>query len=321
MKLSRKPDCVLSDIKKQLLAITDIDSKCAKELEGVHFIRWEEGDEYGTRKFGSLITKAAVFLIVSGGLKLLFCGEEKVYGPGDLFLVGTSIPLSYEHVTDGKEPFLAIEVDIDVSDIEKVLEYLDEKYFQFITNQPTKAFTVTKADANVLTVFQDLAALAESDLEERIAGQFMKRFLYLRIFMTSAGSSFSQLFRPDRVESKVRVAADLIVDHIADKQEPSVISEQIDLKPSLYHHYFKEVMGVPPGQFRKWCRVTEARRLMIDDGLPATQACYKLGYDNLTYFIIQFKQVFKCTPGKFIQDELQSYPWQQLLIREGYKFK
>ena len=198
---------------------------------------------------------------------------------------------------------------------------MDEKYFQFITNQPTKAFTVTKADANVLTVFQDLAALAESDLEERIAGQFMKRFLYLRIFMTPAGSSFSQLFRPDRVESKVRIAADLIVDHIADKQEPSVISEQIDLKPSLYHHYFKEVMGVPPGQFRKWCRVTEARRLMIEDGLPATQACYKLGYDNLTYFIIQFKQVFKCTPGKFIQDELQSYPWQQLLIREGYKFK
>ena len=91
MKLSRKPDCVLSDIKKQLLAITDIDSKCAKELEGVHFIRWEEGDEYGTRKFGSLITKAAVFLIVSGGLKLLFCGEEKVYGPGDLFL-----PVHYE---------------------------------------------------------------------------------------------------------------------------------------------------------------------------------------------------------------------------------
>ena len=122
MKLSRKPDCVLSDIKKQLLAITDIDSKCAKELEGVHFIRWEEDDEYGTRKFGSLITKAAVFLIVYGGLKLLFCGEEKVNGPGDLFHAGTSIPLSYEHVTEGKEPFLAIEVDIDVSDIENVLE-------------------------------------------------------------------------------------------------------------------------------------------------------------------------------------------------------
>ena len=65
---------------------------------------------------------------------------------------------------------------------------------------------------------------------------------------------------------------------------------------SLFHQKFKSAVGMGPLQCQKRLRLTEARRLMLEESKNVTEASADVGYESLSQFIRDYRKMFGAAP-------------------------
>lgn len=74
------------------------------------------------------------------------------------------------------------------------------------------------------------------------------------------------------------------------------LAEQRNMSVSLFHQKFKSAVGMGPLQCQKRLRLTEARRLMLDEHKNVTEASVEVGYESLSQFIRDYRKMFGAPP-------------------------
>ena len=69
---------------------------------------------------------------------------------------------------------------------------------------------------------------------------------------------------------------------------------------SLFHKKFKSAVGMGPLQCQKRLRLTEARRLMLDESRNVTEASLEVGYESVSQFIRDYRKMFGAAPKEDI---------------------
>ena len=106
--------------------------------------------------------------------------------------------------------------------------------------------------------------------------------------LVSRQTHFSLISRVlKRIESQY--TENLSVDRLAAEANMSV---------SAFHHNFKSVTSTSPLQYLKTYRLHKARMLMIHDGMKASAAAMRVGYESASQFSREFKRYFGVTPGE-----------------------
>lgn len=70
---------------------------------------------------------------------------------------------------------------------------------------------------------------------------------------------------------------------------------------SPYHfaRLFRQVVGIPPGEFHAALRYEYAKRLLVTTDFSITDICFEVGYDSLGTFSARFKQLVGLGPATF----------------------
>jgi AraC-like DNA-binding protein len=76
------------------------------------------------------------------------------------------------------------------------------------------------------------------------------------------------------------------------------LAAEANMSVSAFHHNFKAVTSTSPLQYLKTYRLHKARMLMIHDGMKASAAAMRVGYESPSQFSREFKRYFRMTPGK-----------------------
>ena len=109
-----------------------------------------------------------------------------------------------------------------------------------------------------------------------------------QLALVSRQTHFSLISRVlKRIESQY--TENLSVDQLAAEANMSV---------SAFHHNFKSVTSTSPLQYLKTYRLHKARMLMIHDGMKASAAAMRVGYESASQFSREFKRYFGMTPGE-----------------------
>ena len=69
---------------------------------------------------------------------------------------------------------------------------------------------------------------------------------------------------------------------------------------SLFYQRFKSAVGMGPLQCQKRLRLTEARRLMLDEGKNVTQAAMDVGYESISQFNWEYRRMYDLPPKEDI---------------------
>lgn len=288
-------EVLLSELRDHVLVLTDEKFPHSK-LKNVRFIL--RGSQ---QKFGCLISKPSFALVVSGSKKALVGDHFYSYGPGSCLLTGSGIPDSFE-IVDGthKDPFLAISVDIESDICDWAVSYLADKKTHL--NEGTcQIFSIYEADEDLLSTFLRLSELASNPNKAKIFEEIIKKELYLRVLSSPLGSLFMRLFISGSTENKVRRASDWIAAHYKQKIDPVELAVKFGLSPAAFYRHFKKTVGVTPARLIRNLRLTEAKRLMMEEEISATIACFKVGYESTTYFNREFKNLFGESPLRHIK--------------------
>lgn len=71
---------------------------------------------------------------------------------------------------------------------------------------------------------------------------------------------------------------------------------------SLFHQKFKSAVGMGPLQCQKRLRLTETRRLMLDENKNVTEASGEVGYESLSQFIRDYRKMFGAAPKENMKE-------------------
>jgi len=68
------------------------------------------------------------------------------------------------------------------------------------------------------------------------------------------------------------------------------------LSSSYFNRTFRQIIGIPPGEFLAALRLNAARRLLLTTDLPVLDICFSVGYTSLGTFTTRFTQLIGLSP-------------------------
>ena len=216
--------------------------------------------------------------------------------PGQFFFSKIDTPLSgYVLTFSQQQDFLALSVEFTINDIITAVLALDNSLTQKIA-QGTQT-----ADGMVIEAVCRLLDV----MERAVRSEFLYRNLLQEIiYYLLCGSCGSQLLQSivSWHADEIYQANSWIKENFRSSFTVEELAEQRNMSVSLFHQKFKNATGMSPLQCQKRLRLTQARRLMLDQNKNATQASLEVGYESLSQFIRDYKKMFGAAPKEDIQN-------------------
>lgn len=91
-------------------------------------------------------------------------------------------------------------------------------------------------------------------------------------------------------------------EHYMEKVTLEDLAETAQCNPQYLCHFFKEIAGVPPMQYLIGYRIERAKEELAHSTKTVLEISLDCGFENVSYFIRQFKKATGMTPGKCRQE-------------------
>jgi AraC-like DNA-binding protein len=100
--------------------------------------------------------------------------------------------------------------------------------------------------------------------------------------------------------------------HILKNAETSIdfqsLARKLGISYSALRHRFKQITGLPPGQYQTQIRLHKARLLLSNSPLTVAEISDQLGFESIYYFSRLFKKKTGISPTAFRRDRQTRHP-------------
>ena len=246
-------------------------------------------------------------LYVSKSNGIRFVGDSvSHFSPGDLVLVGSNLPhlwrndASYykeDSTSNVKTVVIKFLKDFigegtfnnpEFSIINQMLE--ESKYGLFFGKKTSKKFH---------DEFMEIVDLPPAEQSIKLLG-----LLYKLAQVDKRDILSSTDMRQYATEPSKRL--DAVLKYISDNYASSInlqdVADIACMTTNSFCRFFKKMTNKSFTQFLNEVRVRNATRLLLEDNLSVSQVCYMVGYNSITNFYKQFKQIMGSTPNSYRQN-------------------
>ncbi|KAA8999291.1 AraC family transcriptional regulator [Affinibrenneria salicis] len=237
-------------------------------------------------------------VIIFQGHKVGYLGEKVFcYDPRNYLLMTVSLPFECETFASTASPLVGLSIALDLQTLQDLLINIgDDDASDKLRAERCGVNSVALND-RLLGATARLLDAMESPRDARVLGpQIVREILYYALCDKGGGalqalvnrhSHFSQIARAlRRIENQYAVNLDV-----------GSLAREVNMSVSAFHHHFKAVTGTSPLQYLKSYRLHKARLMMAHDGLKASAAAVRVGYESPSQFSREFKRYFGATPG------------------------
>lgn len=242
-----------------------------------------------------------LYIVLDGVLRLHTPSGMMDYMAGQYSISRIDTPLSGTALAfSDRQDFLAIAVEFQPSEAIRTILGLDNDLTERIMTERMTERETTAADRAVLEsvgrLWDVMTAAVPSGF---IHGQVLGEVLYY-VLCGSRGKQMIQSIANVRQADEIYRANSWIKENFRDPFSVEELAEQRNMSVTLFHQKFKSAVGMGPLQCQKRLRLTEARRLMLDEHRNVTEASAEVGYESLSQFIRDYRKMFGAAPREDI---------------------
>jgi AraC-like DNA-binding protein len=238
-----------------------------------------------------------LYLVIDGVLRLYTPSGIMDYMAGQYSVSRIDTPLygtvlSYSRTGD----FYALSLEIAVNDIIATVLDLDnaltEKIVKNTLSEPEKNFADQQVTESVYRLVSTMKRPLASDF---LCRNILREVTYY-VLCGSCGKQFLQSITGMPEVDQIYKANSWIKENFHSPFTVEDLAQQQNMSVSLFHQKFKSAVGMGPLQCQKRLRLTEARRLMIDENRNVTEASLEVGYESLSQFSRDYRKMFGASP-------------------------
>ena len=101
----------------------------------------------------------------------------------------------------------------------------------------------------------------------------------------------------------IKAVLSYITDHYHEKLYVQDLASQVNMNEQYFCRFFKEKAGKTPFSYLNEYRVNQAASQLLSTRLPITEIALNAGFENMSYFIRQFRRCKGCTPSAYRNTE------------------
>lgn len=237
-------------------------------------------------------------IFLFSGHKIGYINKRKFrYDANEYLLLTVPLPFECETWATPEVPLAGIRLDIDVLQLQELLMDIGEdERFQL----PMAASGINSATLSdeILCAVERLLDVMERPLDARILGKQIIREILYRVLMGPRGGALLALVSRQTHFSLISRVLKQIEMKYTENLNVEQLAAEANMSVSAFHHNFKAVTSTSPLQYLKSYRLHKARMMMIHDGMKASAAAMRVGYESASQFSREFKRYFGVTPGE-----------------------
>jgi AraC-like DNA-binding protein len=250
------------------------------------------------------INRPLIAIVAQGVKRVTMGGLTVEFGAGDSMLISADVPtISQITRASAGEPYYSIVLELDLAAIENLVAEMR------ISEAPsTTPLRVDPTETEVSDAAVRLLRLLERPAAVPILEAQLLRELHYWLLAGKLGASIRNLGVANSHAQRIGRAIALIRENFDQPLGVERLAEAAAMSISSFHQHFRATTSISPLQFQKQLRLIEARRLMLSDGAPVSNAAYAVGYESVPQFTREYGRMFGAPPMQDIKqarDRLQ----------------
>lgn len=248
--------------------------------------------------------KPSLCMVVQGRKRIFLAGESYSYDPLNYLVVPLALPLEMEIPQASPEvPVLGLGLELDLAIVSELLLGVDDSPLPVRKTGPGRqALFVSRTGPALQDALIRLLRLLDSPADLRILGPSVVREITYRLLQGGQAGQLRQLVLRDSGSYRIASLIRFLNENYHERLSTQDIARVAGMSTSSLHHKFREVVGMSPLQYLKKIRLHQARTMMMDRGLNAGEAGFRVGYSNPSQFSREFKRLFGLPPGQMMKN-------------------
>lgn len=239
------------------------------------------------------------------GIIFLFSGHkigyinERVfqYDANEYLLLTVPLPFECETYATPEVPLAGIRLNVDILQLQELLMDIGEDDL-FQPSMAASGINSATLSDDILCAAERLLDVMERPLDARILGKQIIREILYHVLMGPRGGALLALVSRQTHFSLISRVLKRIETKYTENLNVEQLAAEANMSVSAFHHNFKSVTSTSPLQYLKTYRLHKARMMIIHDGMKASAAAMRVGYESASQFSREFKRYFGVTPGE-----------------------
>jgi AraC-like DNA-binding protein len=246
-------------------------------------------------------------VVVQGRKRAVLGNDIYVYDALNYLVVSVILPVRGQIIDATPErPYLCLRIGVDTRLIGELLLQTGAVNGHARASMQAeldadRGLYIARTDEGLLDAVVRLVRLLDTPRDVPVLAPLVMREIHYRALTGEWGARLRELCVTDSRMQRVSHAIELLRTRFADSLSIDELADAAHMSASTFHHRFKEVTAMTPVQFQKHLRLHEARRLMLIEGLEASSAAHRVGYESPSQFSREYRRLFGAPPRREIQ--------------------
>lgn len=247
------------------------------------------------------LVEQSIVLVAQGAKQMWLDGRPYPYDKGHFLVTSLDLPANSEVLSASPEtPCLGLTLKLDLQIIAELLTHSDLPVPRDLsTDKGMGIGTVTPA---LLDSFRRLTELMDEPDSIRVLAPMIQREICFRLLTGDQAARLRQIASAGSQGHRIARAIDWLKANFRESLRIEDLSEKVQMSTSSLHHHFRLLTSMSPLQYQKWLRLTEARRLMLNEDLDAASAAFQVGYESPSQFSREYSRLFGAPPKRDIEN-------------------
>ncbi|WP_443190727.1 AraC family transcriptional regulator [Pseudomonas indica] len=247
-----------------------------------------------TTSFTPGVYQPSLCIIAQGRKEVMLNDECYVYDPLNYLVASVTLPVTGSVIEASPEqPYLCVKLAIDPAEIGSLIADAGPLG---LSTQDRRGLYLGRVDAPLLDAVLRLIRLLDTPKDIPMLAPLALREIFYRLLRSPQGQRLVEIAIADSQTHRVTRAIEWLNRYYHKPLRIEELARTVNLSPSTLHHRFKEVTAMSPLQYQKQLRLQEARRLMLAEGLEASAAGYRVGYESPSQFSREYSRQFGAPP-------------------------
>lgn len=247
-------------------------------------------------------------VLVAQGAKQMLVGDDAFpYDPEHFLINSIDLPASSQVIeASPQKPCVGLVLKLD-------LRIMAELIAQGGLTQPAprsgeRGMVLGTMTPQLLEPLVRLLALLDEPASIPVLAPLIQREIHFRLLMSDQAARLWQIVSSGSQSQRIARAIDWLKTNYSAPLRIEELAARVQMSASSLHFHFRQLTAMSPLQYQKWLRLSEARRLMLNEHLDAASAAFQVGYESPSQFSREYSRLFGAPPKRDIDGLLQRRP-------------
>ncbi|WP_432698047.1 AraC family transcriptional regulator N-terminal domain-containing protein [Marinobacterium sp. YM272] len=240
-------------------------------------------------------------VLVAQGVKQLLIGDNAYrYDPGRFLITSLDLPASSQVLEASQEkPSLGLVFNLDLNIIAELISQHRLQPPRERTSE--EGAYIGRLSPELLETFSRLLKLLNTPEDIAVLEPLIRREIHYRLLKSDLAAGLWRVVSAGSQSQRIARAIDWLKVNYNQPLRIDELASHVQMSTSSLHHYFRQLTAKSPLQYQKWLRLSEARRLMLSDGLDAARAGFTVGYESPSQFSREYSRLYGTPPKRDIE--------------------